>query len=118
MLLSLWTALWLLQFMHHTLGMMPGGTGIIFSRTVFLNIPLCTDFHTLQTRCQAIIDDNPRRANNKRCQHDYQPGDECLILDHKATNKLETHFIGPFTISHAHVNGTLTIQCTTPHKIK
>jgi hypothetical protein len=39
---------------------------------------------------------------------------KCLILDHKATKKLDTRFIGPFTIIHIHVNGTLTIQCT-PH---
>jgi hypothetical protein len=56
-----------------------------------------------------IIDDNLPQTNSKRRQHDYQPGDECLILDHKATSKLEGRFIGPFTITHTHVNGTITI---------
>jgi hypothetical protein len=93
--------------------MMPGG--IVFNCDMFLNIPLRTDFHILQTHRQAIIDDNLCHANNKCHQHDYQPGNECLILDYKATNKLDTCFIGPFTIiHHTHVNGTLTIQ-RTPH---
>jgi transposase InsO family protein len=95
---------------HRTLGMTPGG--IVFNRDMFLNIPLETDFHLLQTRCQAIIDDNLRRSNNKHCHHDYQPGDEIMILDHKATKKLGTRYIGPFRIIQTHVNGTLTIQKT------
>jgi hypothetical protein len=97
---------------HCTLGMSPGG--IVFKRDMLLNIPLLTDFQLLQTRQQTIIDDNLWCTNNQRCQHDYQPGDECLILDHKATGKLDAHFIGPFTIIHTHVNGTITIQ-QTPH---
>jgi hypothetical protein len=100
---------------HRTLGMSPGG--IIFNRDMFLNIPLLTDFELLQTRRQVIINDNLCRANSKRRQHDYQPGDECLILDHKATKKLDTRFIGPFTILHSHVNGTLTIPQRTPDVI-
>jgi transposase InsO family protein len=97
---------------HRTLGMTPGG--IVFNRDMFLNIPLLTDFQLLQTRRQAVIDDNLRRANKKRRHHDYQPGDECLILDHKSTKKLDTKYIGPFSITQTHVNGTVTIQ-RTPH---
>jgi hypothetical protein len=41
---------------HRTLGMTPGA--IVFNRDMFLNIPLLTDFHILQTRRQAVIDDN------------------------------------------------------------
>jgi hypothetical protein len=36
--------------------MTPGG--IVFNRDMFLNIPLLTDFQLLQTRRQAVIDDN------------------------------------------------------------
>jgi hypothetical protein len=98
--------------MHRTLGMTPGA--IIFNRNMFLNIPLLTNFHLLQTRQQAVIDDNLHQSNQKRQQPDYQPGDECLILDHKATKKLDTCLMGPFTIVHTHVDGTLMIQ-RTPH---
>jgi hypothetical protein len=31
---------------------------IVFNRNIFLNIPLLTNFHLLQTRWQAVIDDN------------------------------------------------------------
>jgi hypothetical protein len=61
------------SMIHRTLGMMPGG--IIFSCDMVLNIPLCTDFHILQTHRQAIIDDNLCRTNSKHGQHDYQTGD-------------------------------------------
>jgi hypothetical protein len=94
------------------LGMMPGG--IAFHHDMFLNIPLLTDFHLLQTHSQTVIDDNLRHCNQKWHYHDYQPGDECLILDHKATKKLDTCFISPFPIIHTHVDGTITIQ-QTPH---
>jgi hypothetical protein len=97
---------------HRTLGMTPGG--IVFNRDMFHNIPFLTNFHILQEWHQLVIDDNLRRANKKRRQHDYKPGDECLILDHEATSKLDTKYIGTFTIVHAHVNGTITIQ-RTPH---
>jgi hypothetical protein len=89
---------------HRTLGMTPGA--IVFNHDMFLNIPLLTGFHLLQTHQQLVIDDNLCRANQKRRQYDYQPGDECLILDHKATKKLDTRFIGPFTVVQTHVNGT------------
>jgi hypothetical protein len=97
---------------HRTLGMTPGG--IVFNRDMFLNIPLLTDFHLLQTRRQIVIDDNLRRSNQKRRRHDYLPGDECLILDHTSTKKLDIKYIGPFPIVQAHTNGTVTIQ-RTPH---
>jgi hypothetical protein len=48
---------------HRTLGMTPGN--IVFSRDMFLNIPLLTDFQILKERRQAVIDDNLRRANKK-----------------------------------------------------
>jgi hypothetical protein len=64
--------------------MTPGA--IIFNWDMFLNIPLLTNFHlVLQTRRQAVIDANLHQSNQKRWQHDYQPGNKCLILDHKAT---------------------------------
>jgi hypothetical protein len=33
-------------------------------------------------------------------------------LDHKATGKLDARYIGSFTIIHAHVNDTITIEWT------
>jgi hypothetical protein len=92
--------------------MTPGGT--VFNCNMFLNIPLQTDFHLLQTRPQVVIDNNLLCSNQKCWHHNYQPGNECLILDHKSTKKLDTKYIGPFLITQAHTNGTVTIQ-QTPH---
>jgi hypothetical protein len=99
---------------HCTVGMTPGG--IVFNRDMFLNIPLLTDFHLLQARRQVVIDDNLQCDNQKRRRHDYQPGGECLILDHKSTTKLDTKYIRLFSIIQTHTNGTITIQWT-PHVI-
>jgi hypothetical protein len=46
---------------HRTLGMTPGA--IVFNCNMFLDTPLLTDFHLLQTRRQAVIDDNLRLSN-------------------------------------------------------
>jgi hypothetical protein len=43
---------------HRTLGMTPGG--IVFSRDMFLNIMLLTNFQVLQECRQVVIDDNLR----------------------------------------------------------
>jgi hypothetical protein len=48
---------------HRTLGMTPGA--IVFNCDMFLNIPLLTDFHLLQTCRQAVIDDNLCQSNQK-----------------------------------------------------
>jgi hypothetical protein len=57
--------------------------------------------------CQ--INKDLRRANAKRWHYDYQPGNECLIVQH-SPNKLESRKYGPFTIELVHINGTVTIR--------
>jgi transposase InsO family protein len=92
---------------HRTLGVSPGG--MVFHRDMFLDIPLLSDFRLIQEKQQVTIDDNLRRANLRRRHHDYQAGDECLIIQH-SPNKLEARKYGPFTIENVHVNGTVTIR--------
>jgi transposase InsO family protein len=92
---------------HRTLGVSPGG--LVFHRDMLLDIPLLTDFQLIRDKRQVIIDENLRRANSKRRHHDYQPGDECLVIHHDPT-KLEPRKLGPFTIEHVHINGTVTIR--------
>jgi transposase InsO family protein len=92
---------------HRTLGVSPGG--LVFQRDMFLDIPLLNDFQLIQERWQTVIDDNLRRANTRRRHYDYQPGNECLIIQH-SPNKLESRKYGPFTIEMVHTNGTVTIR--------
>jgi hypothetical protein len=93
---------------HRTLGVSPGG--LVFHLDMLLNIPLLTNFQLIrnQRKRQVIIDENLRCANSKRRHHDYQPGDEGLVIHHDPT-KLEPRKLGPFTIEHTHINGTVTI---------
>jgi transposase InsO family protein len=92
---------------HHTLGVWPGG--LVFHRDMLLDIPLLTNFQLIHDQRQVIIDENLCRANSKHQHHDYQPGDECLVIHHDPT-KLEPCKFGPFTIEHIHINSTVTIH--------
>jgi hypothetical protein len=50
------------------------------------------------------------RANHSpRISHDYQPGEEVLILTYNPT-KLQERASGPFVIEQVHMNGTVMIR--------
>ena len=90
-----------------TLGSTPGA--LAFSRDMFLNIPLIADWQAIAARREQHINDNLRRANQKRRQYDYTAGQKILKKVHNPT-KLGVRTSGPYTIQHVHVNGTITIQ--------
>ena len=81
--------------LHSTMKLSPGS--LAFHRDMILNIPLIVDFELLRQRRQALIDRNLLRANAKRIDHDYQPGDRALKI---ATDgkKLDPQSLGPFNI--------------------
>ena len=80
-----------------------------FHRDMILNIPLIVDFELLRQRRQTLIDKNLIRANAKRIDFDYQPGQKALKLVYKP-NKLEPRAEGPYHINKIHTNGTVEIQ--------
>jgi hypothetical protein len=90
-----------------TLGSTPGA--LAFSRDMFLNVPLIADWHTIAQRREQYVNDNLRRANRKRRQYDYAPGQKVLKKVHDPT-KLGVRTTGPYNIAQTHVNGTLTIE--------
>ena len=92
---------------HSTLKTTPGA--IVFNRDMLLKLPLQADLVALQKRRQHVIDQNLLRQNAKRRSFDYQPGQQVLILDHEA-NKLDPKAVGPYSITKAHTNGTVTLQ--------
>jgi hypothetical protein len=92
---------------NRTMGLPPGA--IVFHRDMFHAIPLLINYNDLRERHQAVIDENNRRANRRRHFHDYQPGQEVLVLTFQP-NKTEPRAIGPFRIDQVHVNGTITIR--------
>ena len=93
--------------LHTTMKVSPGS--IAFHRDMILNILLIVDFELLRQRRQALIDRNLLRANAKRIDHDYQPGERALKLatDNK---KLDPTTLGPFTIERVHTNGTVVLR--------
>jgi hypothetical protein len=92
---------------NRTMGLSPGA--IVFHRDMFHAIPLLVNYNDLRERRQAVIDENNLRANRRRHFHDYQPGQEVLVLTFEP-NKTEARAIGPFPIDQVHVNGTITIR--------
>jgi hypothetical protein len=78
---------------------------------MILPIPLHADFALLRQRCQVVIDDNLRRQNMRRISHDYQVGEEVLIVRSSSTTsaRLAPPTEGPFVIQQIHTNGTVTI---------
>ncbi|KAL7525212.1 hypothetical protein ACHAXR_000905, partial [Thalassiosira sp. AJA248-18] len=55
------------------------------------------------------VNENLRRANRKRRQYDYAPGQQVLKKVHDPA-KLGVRTAGPYTIERVHVNGTVTIE--------
>jgi hypothetical protein len=90
-----------------TLGSTPGA--LAFSRDMFLNVPLIADWHTIAQSCEQYVNDNLHRANRKRLQYDYAPGQKVLKKVHDLA-KLGVRTTGPYNIEQAHVNGMLTIE--------
>ncbi|KAL7525960.1 hypothetical protein ACHAXR_004955, partial [Thalassiosira sp. AJA248-18] len=90
-----------------TLGSTPGA--LAFSRDMFLNIPLIADWTAIHAHREQFVNENLRRANRKRRQYDYAPGQQVLKKVHDPT-KLGVRTSGPYTIERVHVNGTVTIE--------
>ena len=95
--------------LHSTMKLSPGS--IAFHRDMILNIPLIVDFELLRQRRQALIDKSLLRANAKRIDHDYQPGEQALKIA-TDTAKLDSKFTGPFPIERVHTNGTVVLRLT------
>ena len=92
---------------HTTMKLAPGS--IAFHRDMILNIPLKVDFELLRQRRQTLIDKNLVKANAKRIDFDYQPGQQAYKLVHNP-RKLDDRWTGPYPITKIHVNGTVRLQ--------
>jgi hypothetical protein len=93
---------------HRTLHISPGA--LTFGRDMLLPIPVIADFELLRQRRQTVVDDNCRRQNLRRLFHDYNIGDEVLIVNRDRNRPtLAPISTGPYVIQQVHVNGTVTI---------
>ena len=90
---------------HRTLNSSPGA--LDFQRDMILPIPLIADFELLRQRRQTVIEDNLRRQNLRRLFHDYNVGDEVLIVNRNPNRPtLAPVSTGSYVIQQVHVNGT------------
>jgi len=92
---------------HSTLQMSPGA--LVFHRDMLLNLPLHADLQAIHAHRQLLINEDLRRANSKRLNHDYQVNELAMIIEYDPT-KLQEKARGPFQITRVHANGTVTLQ--------
>ena len=76
---------------------------------MLIDVPLQADLRAIRARRQLRVDADLRRANARRYDFDYQPGQSVLIKRHEFT-KLGERWDGPYPVQRSHVNGTLTLE--------
>ena len=91
---------------HTTLGSSPGA--LAFSRDMFLNVPLASDWHAITQKREHLVNYRLERQNKKRRTYDYAPNQMVLKKVYDPT-KLGVRADGPYKIEKVHVNGTVTI---------
>jgi hypothetical protein len=92
---------------HTTLGSSPGA--LVFSRDMFLNVPLLADWHAITQKREHLINYRLMRQNAQRRRYDYAINQKVLKKVHDPT-KLGIRTSGPHIVKQVHVNGTITIQ--------
>ncbi len=67
---------------------------LVFSRDMFLNIPLIADWHAVTKRREHLVNKNRMRENRKHRRHDYAVNERVLKKRHNPT-KLGPRTVGP-----------------------
>jgi transposase InsO family protein len=96
---------------HTTMQESPGN--LAYHRDMMLNIPLIVDFEIIRQRRQALIDKNLLKANAKRYDFNYQPGQK-ILKEAPANKKLDLQAEGPYEITKVFTNGSVEIKIS-PH---
>ena len=76
---------------------------------MLMNVPLIADLRSIKDRRQLMVDENARKANLKRLDHDYKVGEKVLVKSGLRNAKLDYKYKGPFTILQVHANGNVTL---------
>lgn len=88
-------------------GNAPGA--LAFHRDMLIDVPLQADLRAIRARRQLRVDADLRRANARRYDFDYQPG-QSVLLKRPEFTKLGERWDGPYQVKRSHVNGTLTLE--------
>jgi transposase InsO family protein len=92
---------------NHTMKTSPGA--MLFNRDMMTNIPLISNLLAIGNRRQQLVDENVRRVNARRIQHNYSIGDRVKFVNYNP-NKLDSRTHGPYRIVRVFTNGTVRIQ--------
>ena len=103
-------AAWAIRSTYHTvLKSSPGAA--IFGRDMLFDLPYIADWTAIGQRRQRNTDRENLKENAKRVDFDYQVGQKVMLInDGKILRKAESKYLGPFTITDIHTNGTIRIQ--------
>ena len=92
---------------HTTLGSSPGA--LVFSRDMFLNVPLLADWHAITQKREHIVNYQLMWQNAQHQRYDYTMNQKILEKVHDQT-KLGTRTSGLCNVKEVHINGTITIK--------
>ena len=103
-------AAWAISSTYHTvLKSSPGAA--IFGQDMLFDLPYIADWTAIGQRRQRKTDRENLKENAKRVDFDYQVGQKVMLInDGKILRKAESKYLGPFTITDIHTNGTIRIQ--------
>ena len=82
---------------------------LVFGRDAILNIKHVADWEHIRQRKQLRINNNNKRENMRRNNHQYKVGDKILVK-RKKNYKHELEFMVPFPITQMDDNATLRFQ--------
>ena len=82
---------------------------LVFGRDAMLNINHVTNWDHIRQRKQDRIDENNKRENAKRLDHQYNIGDQ-ILLRRKKNSKHELEYEGPYPLTAINDNGTVRFQ--------
>ena len=92
---------------NHTMKTSPGA--MVFNRDMFMDVQLLADLNAIRGRKQQQIDDNNKRSNKGRIDHNYRIGEMVKLKVYDPT-KLQERFKGPYRITQVFTNGTVHLQ--------
>ena len=93
---------------HTTLDATP--SQLVFGRDAMINMNFEADWTSIRNRKQKRIDENNRRENAKRKEHEYSIGDQILIKTDPTRKYGQNAYKGPYRIIRVNDNGTLRYQ--------
>jgi hypothetical protein len=83
---------------------------LVFGQDTILNVKHKADWEHIRERKQTRINQNNKRENKSRRDHQYSLGDKILIKAPRKHSKHELEYEGPYEITKVNDNGTVPFQ--------